>query len=185
MLEEDILKPERKILQVRNSQNNSIIPIKPLKHENLKTLIVDADGISDSNIAKICNLNLPSLEYFELWLSRSDLSNINIDSLAPMLSGESFPNLVYLAVRQCGNMSEVAQAIVNSPIMGNLKVLELTDGNIGNGNALLKSPIINRLHTLNISRNRLPKNIIEQFSELKCRVIADSQFSDRYYSVWE
>ncbi|MBN3922324.1 hypothetical protein [Nostoc sp. NMS4] len=185
MLEEDILKPERKILQVRNSQNNSIIPINPLKHENLKTLIVDADGISDSNIAKISNLNLPSLEYFELWLSRSDLSNINIDSLAPMLSGESFPKLVYLAVRQCGNMSEVAQAIVNSPIMGNLKVLELTDGNIGNGSALLKSPIINYLHTLNISGNRLPKNIIEQFSELKCRVIADSQFSDRYYSVWE
>lgn len=82
-------------------------------------------------------------------------------------------------------MSEVAQAIVNSPIMGNLKVLELTDGNIGNGGALLKSPIINRLHTLNISGNRLPKNIIEQFSEFKCRVIADSQFSDRYYSVWE
>ncbi|MEH2264457.1 hypothetical protein [Nostoc sp.] len=185
MVKEDILKPELKIVQVRNPQNHSIIPIKPLKHESLKTLIVDADGISDDNLAKVCNLNLPYLEYFELWLSRRDLSNINIDSLAPMLSGESFPNLVYLAIRECGNMSEVAQAIVNSPIMVNLKILELTDGNIGNGSALLKSPTINRLHTLNLSGNRLPKNIIEQFSELKCRVIADSQFGDRYYSVWE
>ncbi|MEH2327418.1 MAG: hypothetical protein V7K32_28450 [Nostoc sp.] len=185
MLEEDILKPELKILQVRNFQNNSIIPIKPLKHENLKSLIVDADGISDSNLAKICNLNLPSLEYFELWLNRSDLRNINIDSLAPMLSGDSFPKLIYLAVRKCGNMSEVAHAIVNSPIMENLKVLELTDGNIGNGSALLNSPVINRLHTLNVSGNRLSKNIIEQLSKLKCRVIADSQFGDRYYSVWE
>ncbi|MEH2201751.1 HEAT repeat domain-containing protein [Nostoc sp.] len=184
MLEEDILKSEL-ILQVRNHKNNSIIPIKPLRHENLKTLIVDADGISDSNLAKVCNLNLPSLEYFELWLSRSDLSNINIDSLAPVLSRESFPNLAYLAVRKCGNMSEVAHAIVNSPIMENLKVLELTDGNIGNGSAFLKSPAVNRLHTLDVSGNRLPKNIIEQLSELKCRVIADSQFNDRYYSVWE
>ncbi|MBN3898236.1 MAG: hypothetical protein HWQ41_24070 [Nostoc sp. NOS(2021)] len=184
MLEEDILKPDL-ILQVRNPQNNSIIPIKPLKHESLKTLIIDADGISDSNIAKVCNLNLPSLEYFELWLNRSDLSKINIDSLAPVLSGESFPNLAYLAVRKCGNMSEVAQAIVNSPIMKNLKILELTDGNISNGGALLNSPAINRLHTLDVSGNRLHTNIIERLSELKCRVIADSQFSDRYYSVWE
>ncbi|RCJ29282.1 hypothetical protein A6769_35775 [Nostoc punctiforme NIES-2108] len=110
---------------------------------------------------------------------------IKIDSLAPVLSGKSFPNLVYLAVRKCGNMSEVAQAIVNSPIMENLKVLELTDGNISNGDVLLNSPAINRLHTLDISGNRLHKNTIEQLSTLKCRVIADSQFSDRYYSVWE
>ncbi|MEH1933794.1 MAG: hypothetical protein V7L14_08700 [Nostoc sp.] len=185
MLEEEILKPELKIVQVRNNKNNSNIPIKPLKHESLKTLIVDADGISDSNLAKVCNLNLPSLEYFELWLNRSDLSKINIDSLAPVLSGESFPNLVYLAVRKCGNMSEVAQAILNSPIMENLKILELTDGNISNGSALLKSPAINHLHTLDVSGNRLHTNIIERLSELKCRVIADSQFSDRYYSVWE
>ncbi|WP_375507072.1 hypothetical protein [uncultured Nostoc sp.] len=185
MLEEDILKPELKILQVRNTQNNSIIPMNSLKHESLKTLIVDADGISDSNLVKVCNLSLPSLEYFELWLSRSDLSNINIDDLAPVLSGESFPNLVYLAVRKCGNMSEVAQAIVNSPIMENLKILELTDGNISNAGVLLNSPAINRLHTLDVSGNRLHKNTIEQLSTLKCRVIADSQFSDRYYSVWE
>ncbi|WP_375510736.1 hypothetical protein [uncultured Nostoc sp.] len=187
MLEEDILKPELKILQVRNSQNNSIIPVNLLKHGSLKTLIIDADGISDSNLAKICNLDLPSLEYFELWLSRSNLSNINIDSLAPVLSGKSFPNLVYLAVRKCGNMSEVTRAIVNSPIMKTLKILEVTDGNISSGGAmaLLKSPTVNRLHTLNVSGNRLHKNTIEQLSELKCRVIADSQFSDRYYSLWE
>ncbi|WP_158680381.1 hypothetical protein [Nostoc sp. 'Lobaria pulmonaria (5183) cyanobiont'] len=187
MLEEDILKPELKILQVLNYQNNSIISVKLLKHESLKTLIIDADGISDSNLAKICNLDLPSLEYFELWLSRSNLSNINIDSLAPVLSGKSFPNLVYLAVRKCGNMSEVARAIVNSPIMTTLKILEVTDGNISSGGAmaLLKSSTVNRLHTLNVSGNRLHKNTIEQLSTLKCRVIADSQFSDRYYSVWE
>ncbi|BAY74521.1 leucine rich repeat variant [Nostoc linckia NIES-25] len=187
MVNEDILKPELQILQIQNSQKNSTISIKLLKPESLKTLIVDADGICDDNLAKVCNLNLPSLEYFELWLSRSDLININMDSLAPVLSVESFPNLAYLAIRKCGNMSEVAKAIVNSPIMKNLKILELTDGNISSGGAiaLLKSSAVNRLHTLNVSGNRLHKNTIEQLSNLKCRVIADSQFSDRYYSVWE
>ncbi|MCF4969736.1 hypothetical protein [Nostoc sp. CMAA1605] len=185
MVKEDILKPELKIVQVRNHQNNSNIPIKSLRHESLKTLIVDADGISDDNLAKVCNLDLPSLEYFELWLNRSNFSKINIDSLAPMLSGEFFPNLAYLAIRQCGNLNEVAQAIVNSPIIENLKILELTDGNFSNGDVLLNSPAVDRLHTLDVSGNRLHKDIIEQLSELKCRVIADSQFSDRYYSVWE
>ncbi|MDZ7966156.1 MAG: hypothetical protein RM368_14430 [Nostoc sp. DedSLP03] len=185
MLEENILKHELNILQVRKQQNNSPIPIKLLRHERLKTLIVDADGISDDNLAKICKLNLPSLEYFELWLSRSNLSNINIASLTPVLLGNSFPNLAYLAIRKCGNMSEVAQAIVNSPIMKNLRILELTDGNISNGDVLLKSSAVNCLYTLNVSGNRLHKSAIEQLSNLKCRIIADSQFSDRYYSVWE
>ena len=61
MLEEDILQSELKVVQVRNNQNNYNIPIKSLKHESLKTLIVDTDGISDDNLAKVFNLDLPSL----------------------------------------------------------------------------------------------------------------------------
>nr|WP_322714977.1 hypothetical protein [Nostoc sp. ChiSLP03a]MDZ8216262.1 hypothetical protein [Nostoc sp. ChiSLP03a] len=160
MLEENILKHELNILQVRKQQNNSPIPVKLLRHERLKTLIVDADGISDDNLVKICKLDLPSLEYFESWLNRSNLSNINIASLTPLVLGNCFPNLAYLAIRKCGNMSEVAKAIVNSPILKSLKILELTDGNISNGDVLLKSPAVNRLHTLNVSGNRLHNNTI-------------------------
>ena len=188
MDKEDVLKSNSEILSICNHHDNSTVTVKSsLKHESLKTLIIDADGISDSNLAKLCNLNLPSLEYLEIWLSRSNLNNINIDSLAPILSSKYCHNLAYLGIRKSSNTSELAKAIIKSPIMKNLKVLELTDGNMGSGGviALLESPEINNLHTLNVSGNRLNQSTIEQLSKLDCRVIAESQFSDRYYTVWE
>lgn len=185
MIEGDILKSNLQLLQIRNPNDNSLVPInQSLKNDFLKTLIIDADGISDKNLAKLCHLNLPSLEYLEIWLNRSDLQEINLDSIAPVLSGKSCPNLLYLAVRQSRNTSELAKAVVNSTIIKNLKVLELTDGNMSAGGAdyLLKSSAVNRLHTLNVSGNRLNTSTIERLEKLNCRVINQSY---RYYSVWE
>ncbi|MGB3640203.1 MAG: hypothetical protein WBA39_21895 [Rivularia sp. (in: cyanobacteria)] len=187
MLNEDILVSDNKILAIRNIKNKSLVKPKAIKHEYLKTLIIDADGITDKNLAELCNLNLPSLEYLEIWVSRNKLKEVNIKSLAPILSGKYCQNLAYLAIRKSNNTSQLAKAIVNSSIMNNLKILELTDGNMGSGGAMtiLDSPTINNLHTLNLCGNRLQTKMIQQLSQLDCLVITASQFSDRYYSVWE
>ena len=185
MFQEDVVIPDNKILAIRNSNNKSLIPDKTVKHKSLRTLIIDADGISNKNLAKLCNLNLPSLEYLEIWLHREHWRNINIDSLAPILSGKYCHNLVYLAIRNSGNTSEIAKAIVNSPIMKHLKVLELTDGKMESDDAMafLESSATNHLHTLNLCGNGLGKKMIEQLSQLNCQVIAHPGY--RYYSVWE
>lgn len=187
LIEEDILKNNSQILDIRNSNGSSILPDKHLKHDKLKTLIVEAARINDKNLTKICNLDLPSLEYFELWLGRGERYNINLDILAPIFSGKLFPNLLLLAIRGTANTSEIAQAIAKSPILNKLRVLELTDGNLTNVGAiaLLKTPAVNRLHTLDVSGNRINPGMLEQLSQLKCLVRKDSQFNDRYYSVWE
>ncbi|RUT02246.1 hypothetical protein DSM106972_063210 [Dulcicalothrix desertica PCC 7102] len=187
MVEEDILKNNSQLLQIRSANGNSFTPSKALVHNHLKTLIVEAAEITEKNLTKICNLDLPSLEYFELWLGRGKHYNINLDILAPILSGKSFPNLLFLAIRGTANTSEIAQAITKSPILNKLRVLELTDGNLTNigAIALLKTPSVNRLHTLDVSGNRINPGMLEQLSQLKCRVLTGSQFNDRYYSIWE
>ncbi len=187
LVEEDILKNNSQLLEIRSSTGSSIVPDKQIKHDNLKTLIIEAAEISEKNLTKICNLSLPSLEYFELWLGRRKHYHINLDILAPILSGKSFPNLLFLAIRGTANTSEIAQAIAKSPILNKLRVLELTDGNLTNVGAitLLKTPAVNRLHTLDVSGNRINPGMLEQLSQLKCRVRKDSQFNDRYYSIWE
>ncbi len=187
MVNEDVLVSDNKILAIHNIKNKSLVKPKAIKHESLRTLIIDADGITDKNLAELCNLNLPSLEYLEIWVSRNKLKEVNIESLAPILSGQYCQNLAYLAIRKSNNTSQLAKAIINSPIMKNLKILELTDGNMGSGGAMtiLESPAINNLHTLNLCGNRLQTKMIQQLSQLDCLVITASQFSDRYYSVWE
>ncbi|MCJ8280619.1 MAG: hypothetical protein MJK14_12145 [Rivularia sp. ALOHA_DT_140] len=187
MINEDVLVSDNKILAIRNIKNKSLVKPKAIKHESLKTLIIDADGITDKNLASLCNLNLPSLEYLEIWVSRNKLKEVNIEILEPILSGKYCKNLAYLAIRKSNNTSQLAKAIINSPIMKNLKIIELTDGNMGSGGAMyiVDSPQINNLHTLNLSRNRLQTKMIQKLSELNCEVITKGQFSDRYYSVWE
>jgi hypothetical protein len=185
MFQEDVVIPDNKILAVRKSKNESLTLDKTVKHKSLRTLIIDADGISNKNLAKLCNLNLPSLEYLEIWLHREDWRNVNIDSIKPILSGKYCQDLVYLAIRNSGNTDQIAKAIVNSPVMKNLKILELTDGNMGSDGAkvFLESSVTSNLHTLNLCGNSLGKKMIEQLSQLNCQVIAHGGY--RYYSVWE
>lgn len=85
------------------------------------------------------------------------------------------------------NTNAIARAIANSSIIERLKVLELGSGNLSNAGvlALLNCPAVNNLHTLNVSENRLTPNMIEQLSQLRCQVIVDSQFHDRYIPTHE
>ncbi len=179
--------PYLEILQIRSDVDGSVVQLKPLKHNYLKTLIIEASDISDSNLAQICNLDLPSLEYFELWLGRQVTAKAAIDGLNPVLSGQSCPNLVYLGLIGSENTNAIAKAVTEAPIIEQIRVLDLSGGTLSNAGALalLNCPAVNRLHTLNVSENRLPANMIQQLSQLNCRVIAESQFRDRYYSVWE
>ena len=185
MYQEDVFIPDNKILAIHNIKNKLAVSAKTFKHESLKTLVIDADGISDRNLAKLCNLDLPSLEYLEIWLNRGDSHNINIESLAPILAGKYCQNLIYLAIRNSRNTNELIKAIVDSSIINSLKILEITNGNIRSDGvrALVESPAINKLHTLNVSGSGLNANTVEKLSQLNCQIITEA--SHRYYSVWE
>jgi hypothetical protein len=172
--------PNLEVLQVRGSIDRySSLNLEDLRHDCLKTLIVETADITDRNFAQICALTLPALEYLELWLGRQ-LSSI--DSLTPILLGESFPNLSYLGLRSSEETDRIASSLVQSPIIDRLAVLDLSMGTLTDEGAetLLNCPAIARLHTLNVSNNRLSEYMIEELSELKCRVIADAQENSEY-----
>lgn len=190
--------PNLNIVKIRNRTNNSFLAIRPLKHTYLKTLIVESTDISDSNLAQICNLDLPSLEYIELWLGKSDSGKGTIDSLTPALLGKSFPKLAYLGLIGSQNTNTIAQAVASSLIIGSLKVLDLSRGNLSDAGAiaLLKEPAINWLHTLKVSNNSLSTSMIGRLSQLNCRVIWEpennlDEYEDdeddlyRYETRWE
>ena len=63
---DNLLKSNIEILEVRNPDDGSFVKTKALELSNLKTLIIQLDNLSKDNFAKICNLNLPALEYLEL-----------------------------------------------------------------------------------------------------------------------
>lgn len=184
--------PQLEVLQARGNWG---LEVKPLQHECLKTLIVETGfmAVRSQSISEICALDLPALEYLELWLGGCVMygEDIITKDLIPILSGELFPNLKYLGLRSSDYSDNIALCIAESPtIVDRLAVLDLSMGTLTDegAEALLNCPAINRLHTLNVNRNCLNINMIQRLSELDCRVIADSQDDggvSRYWALYE
>ncbi|KAF3884882.1 HEAT repeat domain-containing protein [Scytonema tolypothrichoides VB-61278_2] len=141
-------------------------------HHNLKTLIIETLYLSDTALDQIYDLQLPALEYFELWIGRSD----RLD-LAPILFDELFPNLSYLGLRSCSYTDGLVSYIAQSPLINRLSVLDLSMGDLTDEGveALLNCPAIDRLHTVNVAYNCVSASGISQLSQLNCRVVAEPQ----------
>jgi hypothetical protein len=199
--------PNLEVLQVRGrGYDDDGLAFSPRRHSRLKTLIVETGYmLRRETIDEICALELPALEYLELWLGQDDkvyphyyyyseeedypIEGSALNNLMPIISGELFPELKYLALRSSDYSDAIAEAIVNSPLLDRLKVLDLSMGTLTDqgAEALLKCPAINRLHTLNVSKNRLSAKMSQRLSKLKCRVISEPQDrdGDRYYFLHE
>lgn len=187
--------PNLEVLQVRGTNGNGPdrgdigLEFAPaLKHEKLKALIVESGVISHLSISQICKLELPALEYLELWLGSYFEVYHSINDLMPIISGV-FPKLKYLGLRKSEYSDDIAFRIVNSPIVENLVELDLSMGNLGDdgAEALLKCPAISQLDTLNVSENYLTDQMLEKLNKLDIEVISDGQkyYEDRYDSVAE
>ncbi|BAY24144.1 pentapeptide repeat protein [Calothrix sp. NIES-2100] len=204
--------PQLEVLQVRGFayDSDSGLAFKPLRHENLKSLILETGYMLCSKIIdQICQLDLPNLEYLELWLGndenyyprlysqyeneedfRSNIAYSSLSNLTPIISGKAFPKLKYLGLRSTSYSNAIAETIVQSPLLENLAVLDISMGTLSDIGAevLLNCPKINQLHTLNVSMNLLSTTMIEKLSNLKCRVVAEPQADSaeyRYYTLSE
>lgn len=170
--------PNLEVLQVRGGQG---LAFSPWWHDKLKALTIETGGLSRQTIAQICVLELPALEYLELWLGRDEYGgDSTIDDVMPIISGK-FPKLRYLGLRNSEYSDEIALAVVQSPLIDHLIELDLSMGTLGDegAEALLNCPAINRLDTLNVADNFL-RGIVPRLSQLNCQVIVNKQRRESY-----
>ena len=93
--------PQLEVLTIRGNSHYSyrgkaLIFNPALKHNNLKALTIQSGGLSREAITQFCQLELPALEYFELWsgnyeYSGSSLSRMGIKELMAVFY-KIFPN---------------------------------------------------------------------------------------------
>ncbi|MDZ8032976.1 STM4015 family protein [Nostoc sp. DedSLP04] len=176
--------PKLEILQIRGSDRLQFSP--PIRHNHLKALIVETGGLSRDTVAQICQMNLPALEHLELWFGSEDYGgDCWFEDLNPIIFAEKFSNLVYLGLRNSQFTDEIVSVIVGSPILDYISVLDLSMGTLTDAGAeeLLNCSAINNLDILNISENFLSQEMIDKFSGLDVRVLANNQKKeddDRY-----
>ncbi|MGB3651588.1 MAG: HEAT repeat domain-containing protein, partial [Rivularia sp. (in: cyanobacteria)] len=164
--------------------------ISGLKHNKLKALIIETGGLNREKIANILSTKLPALEHLELWLGNEEYGgNSSVNDLIPLLSGDLFPNLTYLGLRNSEYADDIATVLVDSPIINRIKVLDLSMGNLGDegAEALLNCPAVNDLAILNVSDSCLTDEMFDKLNDLDVEVFAqtDKYPGDRYCSVAE
>lgn len=163
--------PQLEVLQVRGGDGLEFTP--PVRHDNLKALIVETGGLSRTTVAQICNLNLPALEHLELWFGSEDYGgDCWIESLTPILTEQRFPNLTYLGLRNSQFSDEIADAVVRSPLIEFISVLDLSMGTLSNEGAekLINCPAISQLDILNVSENFLSPPIVQKLEHLAATI---------------
>lgn len=159
--------PQLEILQVRGGNGLEFSP--PVRHDNLQALIIETGGLSRSTVAQIYNLNLPKLEHLELWFGSEDYGgDCWVESLNPILFEQKFPNLTYLGLRNSQFTDEIAEAVVRSPLLQSISVLDLSMGTLSDSGAevLLHCSAIHQLDLINLSENFLSEKMVQQFSQI-------------------
>jgi hypothetical protein len=172
--------PQLEHLQVRG---NDGLSFGELKHDRLKTLIIETGGLSVARVREICESHLPRLEHLELWLGDDNYGgDVAPEDLIPILSGSLFPYLQYLGLRDSIIADRIAIAVATATILVRIKTLDLSLGNLSDlgAEALLASPLINHLEKLDLHHHYISEGLVEKLGGLSIKVdVSDEQEADK------
>lgn len=158
--------------------------IGKLRSEHLKELGIESGGLDRSVIQDVLRGDLPALEHLELWLGSDNYgANTTVEDFAPLFTGQLFPNLRYLGLRDSEITNEIALAIVKSPLLERIRTLDLSLGVLDDTGAaaLLASPTVRKLEKLDLHHHYCSNEVIEQLKALDIEVdVSDRQEEDEY-----
>lgn len=147
--------------------------LSDLSHPRLEKLVIETGGMSSDTVLDIIKSHLPSLKTLELWMGSEEYGGDSTAAdLEAILSGRLFPKLEWLGIRNCPYADELAEALVGSPIMDTLKVLDLSMGTMTDtgAQALLDAPATRRLTRLDLEDNYISEDMGERLSSLGIEV---------------
>jgi hypothetical protein len=149
-----------------------------LKHDKLKSLIIQSGGLDAGVVREVAAADLPELEHLELWLGTERYGgNATVADLAPILEGGLFPKLKYLGLRDSDISDEIAQALATSPLLERIRELDLSLGTLTDqgAEALLGNPMIAKLEKLDVRHHYCSEKMTAKLQKLGVEVDASER----------
>lgn len=165
-----------------------------LKLPKLRSLVIQTGGMPGSVMRQVAQADLRSLEHLELWLGIEDYgADWTTEDLAPILEGKQLPQVRTLGLRNSDQADALAALVVNTPIMSQLEVLDLSMGTLGDvgAQALLDSPAVLKLKKLDLHHHYCSDEMMKKLQALPIKVdlheqeTSDGDEQDRYVAVGE
>jgi hypothetical protein len=173
--------PDLEELRVRGGED---LELDPVRHERLRSLILESGGLPGRVVRAVGAADLPNLEHLELWLGSDNYGgDATVADLAPILEGKVFPRLKYLGLRDCERADEVAAALAGAPIVRRIEVLDLSLGNLADEGAvaLLNGGQLSGLRRLDIHHHYVSDEVLDGLTALGIELnTEDRQEPDEY-----
>ncbi|GAA4484157.1 STM4015 family protein [Rhodococcus olei] len=141
------------------------LALHPVRHENLRSLVIESGGLPADVVRAVAASDLPGLTDLELWLGTEEYGgDSSAEDLAPILSGEKFPRLTRLALSNSDHQDAIAAAVAAAPIVPQLHTLDLSKGVLldTGAEALLAGQSLTHLESLDLHHNYLSDGMRER-----------------------
>jgi hypothetical protein len=123
---------------------------------HLKELVILSAGLDKAAIASVCQARWPNLE--KLHVHTGDERKFKFADLQPILEGTRFPAVRHLGLGNSEHSDAICAALVKSKLVSRLESLDLSRGTLGDqGAATLASVKWPKLEALDVSWNFLTK----------------------------
>jgi hypothetical protein len=147
--------PELEDLRIRGGHG---LEFPQVRHERLRKLVIESVGLSAAVVQGIADSEFPALTHLELWLGHDRYgADYDPEDLLPLLSGEQFPNLTHLALRNSDIQDDICVAVAEAALTLRLRTLDLSLGVLTDtgAEALLLSQSLGALERLDLHHNYL------------------------------
>ncbi len=162
--------PRLQELHVRGSAGLALgSGASPISHTKLERLVIESAGLSRDVVTAILAADLPALTHLELWLgSEAQGSTASLDDFTALFSGELFPALRSLALKNSETADGLAAAIAEAPVLAHLKKLDLSLGTLSDAGAeaLIASPAARLLEDIDLRKSYLSPEMIRRLHGL-------------------
>lgn len=169
-------------LQSLTIQGGTDLGLSKLQHDKLEELIIITGGLSKKVLAEIAAGSLPNLRRLELYLGVDNYGfDGSLEDLLPLIEPGKFPQLTYLGLKNSEIQDEIAEALADAPILDQLHTLDLSLGTLSDkgAEALLASERIKKLQALNLSYHYMSDDMITRWRASGLPVdVSDQQKSD-------
>lgn len=167
--------PDLKSLTIKGAQD--LVLGKSISHGNLEKLKIICGGLGADVIADVAAADLPSLKTLILYLGVDNYGcDAGMDDLKPLLKQGRFPALIHLGLVDSEDQDEIAGLILDSEVMPQLEVLELSYGILTDkgGLAILdRADRLSGLKRLEISHHYMSDEIVGRLERLLLEVAID------------
>lgn len=156
-------------LQLLRARGGDGLALAEPKHEKLRALALEAGGLPVEVVRSIGAASFPNLEHLELWLGTDEYGgDSTVQDLQPILSGRLFPKLRYLGLRNCHYVDDIAPVIVNSPVIDQLEMLDLSLGTLtdAGAQALLSLPTGGTLKRVNLHHHFMSAGMVKKLKAM-------------------